>query len=143
MQSQLNPYLNFVDGQARAAMEFYQSVFGGQLNLMTFGDMGTEGPAAVQIMHGQLETPAGFTLMGADAPAEFVQVTVGDNMSVSLSGTNADELRGWFNALMTGGSLEMPLAVQAWGDEFGSGKDQFGIPWLVNIGSENAEGTDA
>ena len=69
-------------------MEFYASVLGGELNIMTFGDMGTEGPSATQVMHGQLETPYGLTLMGADAPPEIVQVTFGDNVSVSISGSD-------------------------------------------------------
>ena len=71
---------------------------------MTFGDMGTEGPMATQVMHGQLETPSGLTLMGADAPPEMVQVTFGDNVSVSISGSNeeAEQLRGWFSALSRG-----------------------------------------
>ena len=86
MTSLLNPYVNVLDGKAREALEFYQSVLGGDLTVMTFGDMGTEGPLATQVMHGQLETPAGFTLMVADAPPEMVQVTMGNNMSISLSG---------------------------------------------------------
>lgn len=133
MGSQLNPYLNFLDGRAREAMEFYQSVLGGELSVMTFGDMGEEGPVAAQVMHAQLRTPAGFTLMGADAPPEFVQVTVGDNISVSLSGDQGEDLRRWFAALMEGGTVSMPLATQPWGDEFGAGVDRFGINWLVNI----------
>ncbi len=140
MSSRLNPYLNFLDGKAREAMEFYQSVLGGELHLMTFGDMGAEGQVASQIMHGQLETPAGFTLMGADAPPEFVQVTVGDNVSVSLSGDAeaADDLRGWFNQLTAQGEISMPLGKQDWGDEFGAGRDHFGINWLVNITGSSA-----
>ena len=76
MSINLNPYLNFPDAKAREAMEFYQSVLGGELNVMTFGDMGTEGPLADQVMHGQLEVPGGLVLMGADAPPEMVQVTL-------------------------------------------------------------------
>ena len=98
----LNPYLNFPDGQAREAMEFYASVLGGEPSIMTFGDMGTEGPLAQQVMHGQLETPDGLTLMGADAPPEFVQVTFGDNVSVSISGDDAEKMRRWFDALSEG-----------------------------------------
>lgn len=133
----LNPYLNFLDGKTREAMEFYQSVLGGELTVMTFGDMGTEGPLASQIMHSALVTPAGFTLYAADAPVEFVQITVGDNVSVSMSGDDP-QLRDWFNALMEGGTLSMELAVQPWGDEFGSGTDKFGINWLVNISRPEA-----
>ena len=134
MASRLNPYISFKDN-ARPAMEFYQSVLGGELTVMTFGEMGTEGPLATQVMHGQLETPGGITLMGADAPQEMVQVTFGDNVSVSLSGgpEDGDELRGWFAALSEGGQVRQPLEPAPWGDEFGMLVDRFGISWLVNI----------
>jgi PhnB protein len=133
--AQLNPYINVLDGRAREAMEFYHSVLGGELSLMTFGETGFEGPAANQVMHGQLETPAGFTLMGADAPPEMVQVTMGDNMSVSISGGHdeAEALRGWFDGLAEGGEVRQPLAAAPWGDEFGMLVDRFGINWMVNI----------
>lgn len=133
MASTLNPYVNVLDGKAREAGEFYQSVLGGELTVMTFGDMGTEGPLGEQVMHSQLATPAGFTLMVADAPPEMVQVTMGDNISVSLSGDDAEELRGWFNGLAQGGTVSTPLEKQMWGDEFGALTDKFGINWLVNI----------
>lgn len=135
MSINLNPYLNFADARAREAMEFYQSVLGGELSVMTFGDMGTEGPLATQVMHGQLVTSGGITLMGADAPTEMVQVTFGDNVSVSLSGgpEDAEELRGWFAALSEGGDVRQPLEAAPWGDEFGMFVDRFGISWLVNI----------
>ena len=131
----LNPYLNFPDGKAREAMEFYQSVLGGELNVMTFGDMGTEGPLATQVMHGQLEAPGGLVLMGADAPPEMVQVSFGDNVSVSLSGgpEDADRLRGGSLTLSEGGEVRQPLEAAPWGDEFGMFVDRFGISWLVNI----------
>ena len=131
----LNPYLNFPDAQAREAMEFYRSVLGGELSIMTFGDMGTEGPLASQVMHAQLTTPGGITLMGADAPPEMVQVTYGDSVSVSVSGgpEDAEELRTWFAALSEGGQVRQPLEPAPWGDEFGMFVDRFGIGWLVDI----------
>ena len=131
----LNPYLNFPAAQAREALEHYQSVLGGDLSIMTFGDMGTEGPLATQVMHGQLTTPGGMTIMGADAPPEMVQVAFGDNVSVSLSGgpEDGDELRSWFAALSEGGEVRQPLQAAPWGDEFGMFVDRFGIGWLVNI----------
>ena len=131
----LNPYLSFPDGKAREAMEFYASVLGGELTVMTFGEMGTEGPLADQVMHGQLQTPGGLTLMGADAPPEMVQVTFGDNVSVSLSGgpDDAEQLRGWFAGLSEGGQVKQPLDAAPWGDEFGMFVDRFGISWLFNI----------
>lgn len=138
MASRLNPYVNVLDGKAREAMEFYQSVLGGELSVMTFGQMGMEGPVAEQVMHAQLETPAGFTLMGADAPPEMVQVTMGDNMSVSLSGDveDAEALRGWFAGLAEGGEVRQPMVQAPWGDEFGMLVDKFGINWMVNVAGQ-------
>jgi PhnB protein len=140
MASLLNPYINVPGGKAREAMEFYQSVLGGELTVMTFGDMGTEGDLATQVMHSQLETPAGFTLMVADAPPEMVQVTYGDNISVSLSGDDTEELTGYFNGLADGGKITMPLEKQVWGDVFGQVVDKFGVSWLVNIAGEGSQG---
>jgi PhnB protein len=68
MASLLNPYLNF-NGTARQALEFYRDVFGGELTLSTFGELGAAGGAdADKIMHGQLQTSGGYTIMGADVP---------------------------------------------------------------------------
>ena len=39
-------------------------------------------------------------------------------------------------AQVSGGTVTMPLEKQAWGDEFGSCTDRFGINWLVNIGQQ-------
>ena len=135
MSINLNPYLNFPDARAREALELYHSVMGGELSIMTFGDMGTEGPLASQVMHGQLEVPGGLVLMGADAPPEMAQVTFGDSMSVSLSGgpEDGDQLRAWFAALSEGGEVRQPLEAAPWGDEFGMLVDRFGISWMVNI----------
>jgi PhnB protein len=132
MTSRLNPYISFSD-TARQALEFYRGVFGGDLTLSTFGEAGAaEGLDANKIMHGQLETPAGYTLMASDTPAGMDR-TVGTNMSISLSGDDADELRGYFSKLSDGGAVTMPLEKQMWGDEFGMCVDPFGIAWMVNI----------
>jgi PhnB protein len=130
--SRLNPYLSFPD-TARQALEFYRGVFGGDLRLSTFGEAGAaQGPDADKVMHGQLETPAGYTLMASDTPAGMDR-TVGTNVSLSLSGDDADELRGYFAKLSEGGAVTMPLEKQMWGDEFGMCVDPFGIAWMVNI----------
>ena len=66
----LNPYVSF-SGNAREAMEFYQSVFGGNLDVSTFGDFqmpGIDADEADKVMHSQLTTTGGFTLMGSDVP---------------------------------------------------------------------------
>ena len=131
MTSRLNPYLHFA-GNARAALEFYQDVFGGELALMTYGQGGgADGPDAENIMHGQLETPEGYTLMASDAPAGMPH-SPGSAHSVSLSGDDMT-LRGYFEQLADGGTVTVPLEKQAWGDEFGMCTDRYGVPWMVNI----------
>jgi PhnB protein len=134
MASRLNPYLNF-DGNARQALEYYQSVFGGDLNLNTFADFGAQGtPDADKIMHGQLETDAGYTIMAADVPGNMeYQPIAGTSVSLSGEGPDAEALRGYWEKLSAGGTTTMPMQRQAWGDEFGMCVDKFGVPWLVNI----------
>ena len=137
MASRLNPYISFSDN-ARQAMEFYEQVFGGTLAINTFGDYGVEDAAyADKIMHAMLETDSGFTLMGADTPPGM-EHNPGTNVAVSLSGDDADELRGYWDKLSGAGTVSVPLDKQMWGDEFGTCVDQFGISWLVNIGQPQA-----
>ncbi|MGE5830033.1 MAG: VOC family protein [Micromonosporaceae bacterium] len=132
MASILNPYISFA-GSARQAMEFYQRIFGGSLTVNTFGEYGTDDPAiADQIMHSMLVTDRGFTIMASDTPPGM-QHNPGDNISISLSGEEADDLHRYWDELSAGGTVTVPMAKQMWGDEFGSCVDQFGIPWLVNI----------
>jgi len=135
--SRLNPYISF-NGNAREAMEFYRRVFGGTLTLNTFGEYGSpDSPEAEKIMHSMLETDSGFTLMCADTPPGM-EYLPGNNMAVSLSGDDAEELRGYWAKLSDGGSVSVPLEKQMWGDEFGMCVDQFGSPWLVNIATPQA-----
>jgi len=132
MPSRLNPYLSF-DGDARQAMEFYEQVFGGTLALNTFGAFGdADAPEADKIMHGMLETPSGFTLMGADMPPGMAY-SPGNTFSVSLSGDDEAELRGYWEKLSDCGTVAVPLEKQMWGDVFGMCTDRFGIAWMVNI----------
>lgn len=131
MTSVLNPYISF-DGTARQAAEFYQSVLGGKLALNTFAELGGTADQADQIMHGRLDTDAGFTLMVSDTPPGSVHEP-GNNFSVSLSGDDADELRRYWEALIDGGTITVPLDTQPWGDEFGMVIDKFGVAWMVNI----------
>jgi PhnB protein len=132
MASRLNPYVQF-NGNARQAMEYYRDVFGGELNINTFGEFGTDDPAvADQTMHAQLENERGFTIMASDT-APGMQYQPGTNMAISLSGDDGEELRGYWDKLADGGTVMMPLEKQMWGDEFGMCSDRFGIAWMVNI----------
>ena len=135
MAANLNPYIGFRDN-AREAINFYATVFGGETTVSTFGEFHASEDASEQekIMHGLLKTPSGFTLMVADTP-NAMPYNPGDNISISVSGDAADdaELRGYWDKLTDGGKVEEPLAVAPWGDSFGMATDRFGIRWLVNI----------
>lgn len=118
-------------------MEFYKGVFGGNLSVHTYGDFGSEAPPGYgdKVMHSMLETDKGFTLMCSDNPPgmEYKQ---GNNFAVSLSGDDADELRGYWEKLSDGGNVQVPLENQMWGDVFGMCTDKFGVGWMVNIGQQ-------
>jgi PhnB protein len=132
VSSRLNPYLAF-PGSARPAMEFYQAVFGGDLKINTFGEFGNPDPAvADKVMHALLETDRGYALMASDL-GPGMEHTPGNNITLSLSGDDNDELRGYWAKLSDGGQVAMPLEKQMWGDEFGMCVDKFGITWMVNI----------
>jgi PhnB protein len=132
MSTRLNPYLNF-PGTTRQAMEFYHDVLGGDLMIDTFGEYGSDDPATKDsIMHATLETPGGLTLMASDLAPGMVHKP-GENISISLSGDDAGELRGYWEKLSAGGTVTMPLEKQVWGDEFGMCTDRYGIGWMVNI----------
>lgn len=132
----LNPYLSFRDN-AREAMEFYKSVFGGELTLSTFAQLQADvGPEdADKIMHGQLDGDNGITLMGSDTP-KHMNPDGGDIVnatSISLSGDDEPTLRGYWEKLVDGGVEQQPLVVAPWGDAFGMCADRFGVNWMVNI----------
>ncbi|MET9630756.1 VOC family protein [Lentzea sp. NPDC006480] len=134
MATRLNPYLRF-DGSARQAMEFYQSVFGGELRMNTFGEFGMQdSPQADQIMHAQLETDAGYTLMASDTPPGM-PFNPGDTVTISLSGDD-EVLKEHFAKLAEGGKIGTPLEKQMWGDEYGDLVDRFGVAWMVNLGTQ-------
>lgn len=143
MASILNPYLNF-RGQAREAIEFYHSVFGGELSVGSFADFGmTDVPEGERdlVMHAQVDTPSGFTLMASDVPSRMEWDRGANSFSVSLSGQSDDdaELRGCWQKLSEGATIDEPLATAPWGATFGMLTDRFGIHWLVNISADPSE----
>jgi PhnB protein len=135
MSTRLNPYLGFRD-TAKQAMDFYKSIFGGELTQSTFAEFQASQDPAEQdkIMHSQLVTGNGLTLMASDTP-NSMEYTPGTNYSVSLSGDSSDdaELRGYWDKLSDGGTVTMPLEAAPWGDSFGMVVDKFGVVWMVNI----------
>jgi PhnB protein len=138
MTVRLNPYLSFRDN-ARQALEFYHSVFGGELTTSTFADFhASEDPAEQdKVMHGHLVGTTGLVLMVSDTPDSMEHAPGTNSHAVSLSGSPADqaELRGYWERLSEDATAVTPLAAAPWGDTFGMCTDKFGITWLVNIAS--------
>lgn len=133
MATKLNPYISFRNN-AREAVTFYHSVLGGELEINTFGetpDM-ADPSEADNVMHASIVTPNGLTLFVADTPASM-EHSPGKNISISLSGDDEAELRGYWDGLTAGGTVGVPLEKAPWGDTFGMFTDKFGIDWMVNI----------
>jgi PhnB protein len=137
MSVRLNPYLSFRDN-AREAMSFYHSVFGGELTVSTFADFDASADPSEQdkIMHAQLETPDGLVLMGADTP-EGMEYRSQAGISVSLSGDDELRLRGYWERLSEGGSVTVAFEKAPWGDTFGMCVDRFGTSWQVNVAAQS------
>jgi PhnB protein len=132
MASQLNPYLTF-DGRARQAMEFYQSVFGGELKINTFGEFGVPDPAMKDlVMHANLDTPKGYRLMASDL-GPGMTLNPGNSITVSISGDPGEGLEEAWEKLSDGGEVMMPFEKQMWGDLYGQCRDKFGVQWMVDV----------
>ena len=129
MTHKLNPYLTF-GGDAREAMEFYQSVFGGALTLQSFKEAGIAQTPDQEhlIMHGELITDDGMTLMGSDDPE-----LVSSPASVALSGDDQEVLTAYWDKLSKDATIIAPFETASWGDTFGMLTDQFGTRWMVNV----------
>ncbi len=136
--AKVHVYLNFA-GETEEAFNFYKSVFGGEFsNLTRFSDMPMEGVSISdeeknRIMHVSLPIGDGEVLMASDTLESLGQELVrGNNVYVSLHPTSKEEADRLFNGLSAGGSVEMPMADQVWGDYFGSFTDRFGVNWMIN-----------
>ena len=134
MKPTLSPYLAF-PGTAAEAMKFYQSVLGGKLTMQTFAQFGmpTEEKDKDKIMHAVLKNDT-LSFMASDGNVHH-PVNMGDNISMSIAGSDEALLTKYFNGLAEGGKVDMPLAKQVWGDMFGMLTDKFGVHWMVNISS--------
>jgi PhnB protein len=132
MASQLNPYLTF-DGNAREAMEFYHSIFGGELRINTFGEFGAPDPAiADKVMHAMLTSEKGYLLMASDT-APGMAYNPGNTITVSLSGDPGEGLEEVWEKLADGGTVQLPFEKQMWGDLYGQLTDKFGVPWMIDV----------
>lgn len=145
MTVRLNPYLNF-HGTAREALEFYRSVLGGTLTLMQYDSIpGMMGDAAdpeesTRIMHGQLETEDGLTIMAADYPKSMAGIpdAATPGSSVCVSGDDAERITAIWEALSEGAEIREPFVQAPWGDTFGMLNDRFGVPWMLSLSPAQA-----
>ena len=142
--ARMSPYLNFT-GQAAEAMELYRSVFGGVVNAQTFGEFGmVESPEdADLVMHSQLDTADGWTLMVSDLPQSMRGPADGQaHRPICLWGDDEARLRGWWDGLSDGGTVHVPLEQAPWGDHFGQLADRFGVTWMFNVSPSLQETSD-
>ncbi len=134
----VNHYLNF-DGETEEAFNFYRSVFGGEFReLQRFDQMPSENPLPdhlkKRILHVSLPLENGSLLMGSDTMEGYSEpVQKGNNHYISLHTESKEESDEIFQKLSEGGKIEMKLQQTFWGAYFGSFKDKFGIPWMINF----------
>lgn len=137
MKADLTPYRQF-NGNAKEAMEFYQTVFGGELQMMPFSAVHSEeevGGDGEKIMHAELVVDGQKLLFASDIP-RVMQRMKGEDTPLSLTGgADADaEIRGYWEKLSEGGTVTMPLEAVPWGAVYGALEDRFGTHWMFNIG---------
>jgi PhnB protein len=139
-------HLNFT-GQARAALEFYQSVFGGSITIASYGDFGmpADAPGAQNVVFGQVESDSGFRVMAYDIPGQAGAATPGETRRengvtltdrpffVSVRGETLAEVEAYWSALSVGASIVEPLAASAWSPGFGMLTDSFGVTWILDV----------
>ncbi|MEP2447196.1 MAG: VOC family protein [Balneola sp.] len=132
----VNPYLNF-KGNAEEAFNFYQSVFGGELDIIRFKDMddnmGVTGDDLNKIANATLPIGAETLLLGSDAVGSWGEsFQRGNDFYINLEPENPEEAKQLFEKLSEGGQIEMPLQKTEWAEYFGMCSDPFGIRWMVN-----------
>ena len=130
-------HLNFQD-QARAALEFYQSVFGGQLAAFTYAESGrVEHPAdADRLTWGEVRADNGFHVMAYDV-RESQSYDRGDRaFFVSIRGTDADEVTAYWKGLSQGGTVVEDLGPAGWSPLYGMVTDRFGVTWVLDVAVE-------
>lgn len=131
----LESYL-FFDGNCRQAMEFYKSIFGGQLDIVTYEKVpGTKPENKDKVIHANLRS-ADLHIMASDSGTGPVAGVA--RVQLSLSGSDEPKLRKIFDQLSEGGKVRSPLQKAFWGDLHGALSDKFGIDWMMTIGSKEA-----
>lgn len=139
MSLKLTSYIN-LNGNAKEALDFYHSVFGGTVASDTFGEFNEQSGGAMpvspedtdKIMHATL-TGDYIELMISDVPSSWPPMTKDSNIVLALNGDDEVVLRGYWEKLTNGGTITQPLEAAPWGDTFGSVTDKFGVSWMFDI----------
>ena len=137
MSIETTTHLNF-RGQARAALAFYQTVFGGTLTAVSYQDAhAAENPAeADQILWGQVASSEGFRVMAYDVPSSQPYDAGTNPVFVSVRGKSADDLSAYWVRLIEGSTVIVPLAKSAWSPLYGMVRDRFGVTFVVDLAVE-------
>jgi PhnB protein len=130
----LEAYL-FFPGNTEEAMNFYQSVLGGELTITHRGDVDPTTPPdqAHLVINAALDTGS-FTMRAADRSDATDEVQT--RIELTVNGTDDSDLRRIFDGLGIGGTVKAPMEKMFWGDTFGALIDKFGIGWQVNVTSD-------
>ena len=127
-------HLNF-RGDARAALEFYQSVFGGELAAVTYADAhNVQDPSeANQIMWGQVLGENGIHVMAYDVPVRMPYDQGVNSVFVSVRGADAEEVAAYWTGLAKGAHIVVDLAPAGWSPLYGMLQDRFGVVWVLDV----------
>ncbi|NHC47650.1 VOC family protein [Motilibacter aurantiacus] len=130
-------HLNF-RGDARAALEFYRSVFGGDLAIFTYADaQRVEDPAeSDRVLWGQVRTEDGFSVMAYDVPGRLPWDRGENSFFVSVRGTSTDEITDHWKRLAEGATVVEELAPSPWAPLYGMLRDRFGVVWVLDVVAE-------
>lgn len=131
MTISMSPYLNFA-GNTREAMEFYHSIFGGKLDVVTFAHFGITDMPADGVMHAALQFND-LAIYATDAMPGAEATWNGSRNYIAFMGDDAATLTQWFDKLAEDGKVGAPLQQQVWGDMYGQLTDKFGIEWMFNV----------
>ena len=134
MTVQTTTHLNF-RGQAREALKFYCSVFGGERTIVTYGDLGATQDAAQaeHVIWGQVASDQGFRIMAYDVQPEKPWNPGENAFYVSVRGTSPEEITAHWEKLRVGASVLQPLAASAWSPLYGMLTDRFGVTWVMDV----------
>ncbi len=132
-------HINF-QGQARAALSFYQRVFGGQLTMVSYADAGNlqQAEDAERILWGQVTGDDGIAVMAYDVPAAQTWHPGENAFFVSLRGDDRDAVGLLWDRLSDGATILHALAPSPWSPLYGMLRDRFGVTWVVDVAAAPA-----